>query len=211
MKTDDLVAMLATGAGPAKPNRPVRDFAPALLLGLAASAAVSLAVRGPVPVAMWSGAALWTKLGYALALALACGYLAAALGRPGAPHRRPVLGVGLVLAAMALIGGVAIGGVAPSERARFVLGSTALICPWAIPLLALPTLLGLLRVLGEAAPTRPRGAGFAAGLLAGAVGAAGYALSCAEVSTGFIAVWYTAGIILTGGLGALVGPRALRW
>jgi hypothetical protein len=61
------------------------------------------------------------------------------------------------------------------------------------------------------APTRPRAAGGAAGLLAGAVGAAGYSLACPEASPGFVAAWYTLGIALTGGLGALLGPRLLRW
>ena len=61
------------------------------------------------------------------------------------------------------------------------------------------------------APTRPRAAGLAAGLLAGAVGATGYALSCSELSMAFVAIWYTLGIALAGGLGALLGPRLLRW
>lgn len=211
MKTDDLITMLATGAGPAEPAYAGRAFAPVLLAGLAASIAVSLAVRGLVPAQMWGGAALWTKLVYAAALAFACVWLTAKLGRPAARPGPSVLAVGLVVAAMLLAGLVAAIGVAPDERLRFVMGSTALVCPWAIPMLALPTLAGLLWALREAAPTRPALAGFAAGLLAGAVGAAGYALSCAEASTAFIAVWYSLGIVLTGGLGALAGARILRW
>jgi len=211
MKTDDLIAMLATGAGPAVPVHPGRAFAPVLLAGLAASIAVSLAVRGLVPAQMWGGAALWTKLVYAAALAFACVWLTVKLGRPAARRERPLLAVGIIVAAMMLAGLVATAGIDPSQRLRFVMGSTALVCPWAIPVLALPTLAGLLWVLREAAPTQPVRAGFAAGLLAGAVGAAGYALSCAEVSTAFIALWYSAGIVLTGGLGALLGARILRW
>jgi hypothetical protein len=160
---------------------------------------------------MWGGAVLWTKLGYAASLAFACLWLTARLGRPASRRGRPILAVAMVFAAMLLAGLLAASGVAPSERLRFVMGSTALVCPWAIPLLALPTLAGLLWTLREAAPTRPALAGFAAGLLAGAVGAAGYALSCAEVSTAFIAVWYSAGILLSGVLGALAGARVLRW
>jgi hypothetical protein len=211
MKTDDLIAMLATGAGPAAPVSAGRAFAPVLLAGLAASIAISLAVRGLVPAQMWGGAALWTKLVYAAALALACVWLTVKLGRPAARRGRPLLAVGVIVATMLLAGLVAAAGVAPSQRLRFVMGSTALVCPWAIPVLALPTLAGLLWVLREAAPTQPARAGFSAGLLAGAVGALGYALSCDELSTGFIAVWYSAGIVLSGGLGALLGARLLRW
>jgi len=70
---------------------------------------------------------------------------------------------------------------------------------------------GWWRVWRALAPTRLRLAGFAAGLLAGAIGAAGYALSCTEESTAFIAVWYSAGIVLTGLLGGALGGRLLRW
>ena len=39
----------------------------------------------------------------------------------------------------------------------------------------------------------------------------GYALACTEASPAFVAVWYTLGIIVTGAVGALLGPRVLRW
>ena len=48
-------------------------------------------------------------------------------------------------------------------------------------------------------------------LFAGALGAAGYALACTETSPGFVAAWYSLGIGLTAALGAIVGPRVLRW
>lgn len=56
-------------------------------------------------------------------------------------------------------------------------------------------------------PTRPRAAGFSAGLLAGSVGAFGYSLSCPEAAPAFVAIWHTLGIALTGAVGA---PRAAR-
>jgi hypothetical protein len=76
---------------------------------------------------------------------------------------------------------------------------------------ATPALAAALWAVRGLAPTRPRAAGFAAGLLAGSVGACGYALSCPEVSPAFVAVWYTLGIALTGALGAALGTRVLRW
>jgi hypothetical protein len=78
-------------------------------------------------------------------------------------------------------------------------------------LLSLPALAGALWVLRSLAPTRPRAAGFAAGLFAGAAGAFGYAFACVEESAAFIALWYSLGIALAGALGALLGPRVLRW
>ena len=55
------------------------------------------------------------------------------------------------------------------------------------------------------------GAGFAAGVLAGSAGAFGYSFSCPEASIGFVAVWYTLGIVLTGVLGSVLGWRVLRF
>jgi hypothetical protein len=211
MKTDNLISMLAAGAGPAPSLRSMSSFAPVLAFGLIASVALSLGARGLVPASMWGGAALWTKLAYAAALAGGCAWLAARLARPGAPRRDPALAVAGVILVMGLAGLVALAGVAPSERLHAILGSTALVCPWAIPVLALPTLAGLLWTLRDFAPTRPGLTGLVAGLLAGGVGAAGYALSCTEQSTTFIALWYSAGMAVSGGLGAVIGGRTLRW
>jgi len=91
------------------------------------------------------------------------------------------------------------------------LGSSWLSCPWNVLALSLPGLGAALWAVRGLAPTRPRAAGFAAGMFAGALGALGYALACQEGSAAFVAVWYTLGIGLTGGLGALLGPRVLRW
>ncbi|MFS2051364.1 NrsF family protein, partial [Variovorax sp. CT11-76] len=49
------------------------------------------------------------------------------------------------------------------------------------------------------------------GALAGGVGAAVYALHCPELTAPFIAVWYVSGIAVPVLVGALLGPRLLRW
>lgn len=67
------------------------------------------------------------------------------------------------------------------------------------------------RAVRGLAPTRPRAAGFAAWLFAGALGACGSALWYLGVSAAFVAVWYALVSGLTGPLGALLGPRVLRW
>ena len=51
----------------------------------------------------------------------------------------------------------------------------------------------------------------AAGLLAGAFAAAVYCLHCPETSAIFVLIWYSLGILATSLLGALLGPRLLRW
>jgi len=61
------------------------------------------------------------------------------------------------------------------------------------------------------APTRPAQAGGAAGLLAGAAGAAVYALHCPEMAAPFLGIWYVLGMAIPALLGAVLGPRLLRW
>jgi hypothetical protein len=47
--------------------------------------------------------------------------------------------------------------------------------------------------------------------LSGAVSAAVYAFSCPESSAAFMITWYAGAILAAGLLGALAGPRLLRW
>jgi hypothetical protein len=65
--------------------------------------------------------------------------------------------------------------------------------------------------LRSLAPTRLRLAGTAAGLAAGAVGASVYQLHCPELAAPFLGTWYVLGILAPAALGALIGPRLLRW
>ncbi|HUI21148.1 MAG TPA: NrsF family protein, partial [Methylocella sp.] len=58
---------------------------------------------------------------------------------------------------------------------------------------------------------RPALAGAAAGLLAGAIGAAFYATHCPDDSPLFVATWYTLAIAFVTAIGAIAGARLLRW
>ncbi len=211
MKTNDLIASLASGAGPAQRLFLGRNLALVMVSSLITCSAISLAVRGLVPEAMWTGTALWTKLGYASALAAGSAFLMHRLAFPGKHAAAPYRLLALVALAMALIGVVSTIEIPSGARMPYLLGKTALICPWAIPLLSLPALGLLLQLMKRFAPTDLPSAGFAAGLLAGAIAAAGYALSCQEEAIGFVAIWYSLGILLSAGLGALAGQHLLRW
>jgi hypothetical protein len=211
MKTDELIEMLARGAGPAPTAVAARRLAPAAGLGLAASILLSLLLFGPIPAAMYGGPAPWIKLGYAVSLALAAAWLTGRLARPVARLRVPQWAVTAVFAAMGVVGLAALVATAPGERGAALFGESWLRCPRNVLTLSLPALAGTLWAVRGLAPTRPHAAGFSAGLLAGALGAFGYALACPEVSPTFVALWYTLGIGLSGALGALLGPRVLRW
>lgn len=211
MNTDDLIASLATGAGPVPAAPALRRLVPAIALTLLVSAGASVALLGLIPPAMWSGPAPWIKLGYAGALCAACAWLAARLARPGLPVSLAALAPPLVFVTMALAGIAAYAGVPEGQRMAYLVGKSSLRCPWLILLLSLPALGGMLWALRGLAPTRPAIAGLAAGLTAGAIGAAGYALSCTEESIAFVAIWYSLGIALSGLAGAALGSRVLRW
>ena len=211
MKTDELIAALATNAGPAPRAVVARRLAPATAFGVLASVALSLLILGPVDDLALPGAALWIKLIYASVLGAAAAWLTGRLSRPAARSIGAALALAGVVIAVASAGLFSLLATEPGERVNYTLGQSWAVCPWAVFGLSLPALAATLWAVRGLAPTRPRATGLAAGLLAGAAGAAGYALACVEPSTLFIAIWYTLGIALCGALGAALGPRVLRW
>lgn len=211
MKTEALITRLASGAGRFE-RRPIgRDLTLLTVTAMIACSLISVAVRGPVAPAMWFDAAMWTKLLYAASLTAGSTLLLRNMAFPGMPTKRSYRVVAFAFLCMFAIGLAAVARAPQGEKLHSVLGETALICPWAIPLLAAPALAGLLQLIKRFAPTEPRKAGAACGMLAGAIAAAAYALSCQETGIGFVAAWYSLGILLSAGVGAAVGERALRW
>jgi hypothetical protein len=210
MNTGDLIEALARGAGPAPRAVAARRLWPIAVVGAALAAWLAHLVLGWVdPRAV--GAALWVKLVYGGALAAAAGWLAAKLARPVARQGAARAALVTVVVAMALLGAAAWSLQPAPERGAYLMGHSWATCPWAVFALSLPTLAAALAAVRSLAPTRPVAAGAACGLFAGAVGAMGYAFACTEVSVAFIALWYSLGIAMSAGLGALLGPRVLRW
>lgn len=189
----------------------------ALRIGLAAGA-----VPAALAVLLWLGpragllallptAPLLLKFATTLGLALCALGLTLRLARPdGTPGAWPW---GLAAVALLLAGGVALElALAPAaEWGARLRGQNALACLILVPLLALPPLAGLLLALRQGAPRRPGLSGTLAGLAAGGVAAALYALHCVDDSPLFLAMWYGLGIGFTGLLGGLAGRIWLRW
>jgi hypothetical protein len=211
MKTDDLIGMLARQAGAAPRHAVARTLAPAVLAGAVASLGLVLALKTPVPAAFWLTLAPWIKLFYGAALSAAALWWVGRSARPGAVQRPARTAVLTVLAAMSSLAVASwIGTPAPARLAALV-GSDPLGCIRNVALSALPVAAALGIALRRLAPTQLRSAGAAAGLAAGAIGSAIYSLTCTETGIPFTAVWYTAGMVVVAGLGALLGPRVLRW
>lgn len=213
MNTDDLIASLSDGV------RPVGRHAVGLrlALGVIGGAVVSillisvtLGFRPDLWLAM-QGQAFWMKWGYTISLSAGAIYATARLARPDPGSLRRLWLIALPVLVLAALG---LGELITTPRSEWLamwLGHTWTKCPWLVLALAMPIFVGLLWSFRQMAPTRLRAAGAAAGLAAGAFAATVYCLHCPEVSAIFVLTWYSLGILLAASLGALVGPRLLRW
>lgn len=213
MKTDRLIAMLATQAGPVAERATQTRFTTALGWGLFASVlgmALGLGVRTDIAQAVLLSM-FWVKLLFPAAIALGALYAVVRLARPGM-RIGPLAALPLaVITALWLMGALSLFAAAPSERAALIFGDTWATCPISITLLALPVLAAAFWAIKGLAPTRLALAGGAAGLFAGAAGAAVYALHCPEMTAPFLAIWYVLGMAIPTVIGALAAPRLLRW
>ena len=213
MKTDELIHLLAADERPVQRTAIEQRFAVATAAGIAGAGVLMLALFGLRPdlLATMALPMFWGKLVFAAALAAAGVALLRRMARPGMRVGYAALWLAvppLVLWALAL---VALAQVPAAERAPLILGSTWRTCPFNIAALSVPAFVAGFWALKGAAPTRLAWAGAGAGLLAGALGALVYALHCPEMATPFLAVWYLAGIAIPTALGAVLGPRLLRW
>ncbi len=211
MKTDDLIGMLARGAGPVEAPDDGRRLVLGLPLAFLLALALVTLVLGLVPPALWPQSATLVKIGYAAALGASGLWLLRRIGRPGMSVAVPLGLVVAVLVVAATTGLVSLFQMPDGARAMAVMGKSAARCPVAITVLSIPALLVCLRAAQSLAPVNRRLAGAAAGLAAGGLAAAAYGLACDEGALAFVAVWYSLGMGIASGIGALAGPVALRW
>jgi hypothetical protein len=213
MKTDDLIAMLANAAPPVERRAPGRRFALALLLGLAAAMvlmAVGLGLRRDLnEVVRWP--MFWLRLAYPACIGSAAMWLTLRLSRPGVRIGNRWAGLAAPVA-FAWIGMAAVLTQVPVDaRLALVLGHTWRVCPILIALLSTPAFAAMLWAVRGMAPVRLRATGAAVGLLAGATATVAYCLHCPEISPAFWSIWYLLGMAIPAVVGALIGPRVLRW
>ncbi len=213
MRTDDLVELLANGDVAVDAHAPARRAAAAFALAIVASFALMAVVLGVQPdlAAEARQPMFWAKAAFALALAVGGFAATHRLARPGVRLGAVPAALAVPLAAMWVLAAVTLLRAAPGERAALFFGETWLSCPFSITLLAAPVFVAVLWALRGFAPTRLALAGAAAGLSAGAAGAAVYTLHCPELAAPFLGFWYVLGMLIPTALGALIGPRVLRW
>ena len=212
METDQLIRTLA--ADNAHRARPVGSVLTlALLVAAPVSVAIFLTELGVRPDVMTAMRNPFFDLKFAVTLALAVSAIAISLhlSRPEASLRGwawlLLIPIGLLVAGIA-------GEMMMPQRMPMMMrmvGKNAWNCLTSIPLMSLPLLAAALLGLRHGAPTRPALAGAIAGLLSAGLAATLYASHCTDNSPLFVATWYTIAAALVSAIGALAGPRVLRF
>ena len=210
MKTGDLIAALAADIRPA--GVPLsRKLVLTVLAGAALAMAgfwAELGLRSDIREAMttWRFNAKLAIVAIAMLLAVVeC----ARLCRPTAKASiLPMLVTAILLGIAVLVELVS----APSASWGVrLLGSNAVLCLTAIPLLATAPFIALFYAMRSGAPSAPVATGAMAGFASATLGASLYALHCPDDSPLFVMTWYGIAILLVTAIGALLGWKLLRW
>ncbi len=212
MKTDDLIRALAADSE-VRAMPPGRALALALIPGVAIALGLHFVVLGLRPhlLTLLGEPRLLFKLCLTFLLVALSGPLVLRLVRPGGGVRRAALMLAIVPALLAAAILAELLAVPAAEWGQRLVGTNAMFCLKTIPYLAAAPLVAVLLALRQGAPEHPALAGAAAGLFAGAIGAAFYATHCPDDLPLFVAAWYTLAITFVIGTGALAGSRCLRW
>ena len=153
----------------------------------------------------------WVKLTYVSGIGAIALWAVERLARPGVPAGNLLFWLLVPALAMAALAVVQLVNSPAGGEAHLIMGSSASVAPWRILAAGLPPLWGLAWAVRGLAPTRLVFAGTMVGLAAGGFGAASYAMHCQESAAPFLLIWYSLGIVACGFLGAVMGPRVLRW
>ena len=213
MRTDRLIDSLADGLQPVPRRAVERRLAVALAAGMVVSGILTtliLGIRHDLTAAL-HGFPFWMKSLYVGSLAALTGAAAVRLARPDTTPPRWLWLSALPVLAIAVLAGFQMAEAPPEEWAALWLGKSWKVCPFLVFGLSIPIFVALMRALKKLAPTRLRATGALAGIAAGATAALVYCLHCPESTAGFLLIWYSAGIGMAGAIGALLGPRLLRW
>ena len=212
MDTEQLIRTLA-----ADNSHRARPVSYVLMLALLAAAPVTLLIffaeLGLRPDIMTAIRDPFFDLKLAVTLALAISAIAVALhlSRPEASLRG--FGWYLLIPAGLLVAGIS-GEMMMPQRVPMmtrIIGNNSKYCTVAITALSLPLLIAALVGLRHGAPARPAISGAIAGLLSAGLAAVLYASHCTDDSPLFVAIWYTLAAALVAALGALMGPRVLKY
>lgn len=213
MKTDALIERLAGDTKPVRRNAASVRIALAATLGSIVALAMIVAVLGLRED--WTMATMdpvfWIKLGYTGGVALIALGAAAALARPEAGPPRMLWALLLPFGIIAALAGAELLATPRGDWMPMVMGGSARTCSPAILLFGVPVFAALVLAFRTLAPTRLQLTGATLGLAAGALSGVVYCLHCPEDAMSFVTVWYSAGMLVSAAIGALLGRLVLRW
>lgn len=213
MKTDDLINLLGTNLEPVRNGHWRNTLLAALGLGTAAALCLTMVILGAPTNAFQSEYLGFRALGVVFALSLVAAGTSFLLraARPGQPRRGPLVIIVLLFLAIVAAGIVSLLASSPLDLDNMVFGSQWGACLLCVPLFAIVPFVTLTWALRQGAPTSPIWTGAVAGLVAGALSAATYTFQHPIGSIPYIAIWFGGPILICALVGALLGPRLLRW
>jgi hypothetical protein len=213
MKTDDFISLLATGVAPVDRRALTKRFGLAVLIGAAGATlimAVVLGIRRDLAEVAVTPI-FWAKIALPLCVMIGSLWMSTRLARPGVRTGGSSWLIAAPVAAVWLAGAYVLMAAPGEARLALVLGQTWRVCPFNIAMLSIPGFITVFWALKGLAPTRLALTGAAGGLLAGSTATLAYCLHCPEMGIPFWGVWYVLGTLLPAVVGAVLGPRLLRW
>ena len=213
MKTAELIETLGVTVERVEGRSFRNAFILALFFGAALAVCVMQAVLGISPSAL-RASQLWLLIliaAFVVGVVVAGSRYLLKAAYPGMSMRGPTALIVALVAAFLCAGVAGLLAVDPAARSVMIFGPMWTVCLTCIPLFSIGPFIALVWILRKGAPTKLRSTGAVAGLVAGAVGAGACALHQPGGSLPFIGLWYAGPILLCALLGALLGPRVLRW
>jgi hypothetical protein len=216
MNTDRLIDILSDDPAPVESDQLGKVVLLAIVIGEVAAIALMLATVGPRADLQSTAHLEWltAKLFFALSVVGVGVPLLIRSIRPGLEEQTSWR-LGLVPFVTALAVALAVVFFSqPQAREALLRGTTRISsvrCLLCILFFAVIPMAAVIRAVRKGAPTRLRLSGSITGMVAGGIGAAAYAFNCTSDTIPFIAIWYGAAIAICALLGALLGPRLLRW
>ena len=213
MKTDDFIGMLASGITPVDRHALAKRFSVAVLAGLVVATLLVTIILGVRPdlATVATTPIFWAKIAFPLSLMIGALSVVTRLARPGVTPGPGSLLIGAAVAAVWAGTLYVLMTAVPDTRVAIILGKTWRVCAMNITLLSIPGFIAVFWALRGMAPTRLSLTGACGGLLASAMATIAYCLHCPEMEAPFWGGWYLLGILVPTALGALLGPRWLRW
>ena len=213
MKTDDLIDVLSTNVEAVDTRRVVLYVLVGILIGGAIAillTVLALGIRSDLRNTS-SLVFMFAKATFGIAVVGAATAYLVKLIRPGGEFRFSLLDTTLPFIAIMTIASINLASAPPSHWESMLMGDEWLECIVSIPAIAIVPFAVIMWAVRQAAPTDLFRTGALAGLVAGGVSAAAYALHCTDDTMPFVALWYGSTIVMCTLAGAMLGPRLLRW